>query len=191
MVALEMARDVGLDESNDSWSLQRELVEELARHWDEPDNGLWEIRGPLRRFTHSRVMVWVAFDRAIEAVEKHGLEGPVEEWRALRDKVRAEVLEHGYDAKRNTFTQHYETDEVDASLLVMSDVGFLDGDDPRMLGTIKAVEEDLLRGRVPAALPHRVGGRRPHRRRAPVPGLLVLARGRPTRSPDAWTTRTR
>ena len=145
MVALEMARDVGLDESNDSWSLQRKLVEELARHWDEPDNGLWEIRGPLRRFTHSRVMVWVAFDRAIEAVEKHGLEGPVEEWRALRDKVRAEVLEHGYDAKRNTFTQHYETDEVDASLLVMSDVGFLDGDDPRMLGTIKAVEEDLLR----------------------------------------------
>ncbi|MEO5710953.1 MAG: glycoside hydrolase family 15 protein [Nocardioidaceae bacterium] len=145
MIALEMARDVGLDESDDSWSLQRNLVEELARHWDEPDNGLWEIRGPLRRFTHSRVMVWVAFDRAIEAVEKHGLEGPVEEWRALRDKVREEVLEHGYDAKRNTFTQHYETDEVDASLLVMSDVGFIAGDDPRMLGTIAAIEEDLMR----------------------------------------------
>ena len=145
MIALEMARDVGLDESDDSWSLQRNLVEELARHWDEPDNGLWEIRGPLRRFTHSRVMVWVAFDRAVEAVEKHGLPGPVDEWRALRDKVREEVLEHGYDAKRNTFTQHYETDEVDASLLVMSDVGFIDGDDPRMLGTIAAIEEDLMR----------------------------------------------
>ncbi|CAN5700761.1 glycoside hydrolase family 15 protein [soil metagenome] len=145
MNALEMARDVGLDESDDSWSLQRNLVEELARHWDEPDNGLWEIRGPLRRFTHSRVMVWVAFDRAIEAVEKHGLEGPVEEWRTLRHKVREEVLEHGYDAKRNTFTQHYETDEFDASLLVMSDVGFIAGDDPRMLGTIAAIEEDLMR----------------------------------------------
>jgi len=145
MVALEMARELGLDESEDSWSLQRTLVEELAQHWDEPDNGLWEIRGPLRRFTHSRVMVWVAFDRAVAAVEKHGLKGPVEEWRALRDKVRDEVLEHGYDAKRNTFTQHYETSEVDASLLVLSDVGFVDGEDPRMLGTIAAVEQDLMR----------------------------------------------
>jgi GH15 family glucan-1,4-alpha-glucosidase len=146
MIALEMARDGGLAEDDDSWSLQRKLVEELARHWDEPDNGLWEIRGPLRRFTHSRVMVWVAFDRAIAAVDKHGLEGPVEEWKALRDKVRDEVHQHGYNEKRNTFTQHYETDEVDASLLVMSDVGFIAGDDPRMLGTIKAVEEDLMRG---------------------------------------------
>jgi GH15 family glucan-1,4-alpha-glucosidase len=145
MVALEMAREIGLDESEDSWSLQRTLVEDLARHWDEPDNGLWEIRGPLRRFTHSRVMVWVAFDRAVSAVEKHGLDGPVEEWRALRDKVRDEVLEHGYDAQRNTFTQHYETSEVDASLLVLSDVGFVAGDDPRMLGTIAAVEQDLMR----------------------------------------------
>jgi GH15 family glucan-1,4-alpha-glucosidase len=145
MIALEMARDVGLDDNEDSWSLQRVLIEELARHWDEPDNGLWEIRGPLRRFTHSRVMVWVAFDRAIAAVEEHGLDGPVEQWRELRDKVRAEVLEHGFDAERNTFTQHYDTSEVDASLLVLSDVGFIDGDDPRMLGTIKAVEEDLMR----------------------------------------------
>ena len=145
MIALQMAREVGLDDNEDSWSLQRSLVEELARHWDQPDNGLWEIRGPLRRFTHSRVMVWVAFDRAIAAVEKHGLEGPVDKWRALRDTVREEILEHGYDADRNTFTQHYETSEVDASLLVLSDVGFLDGDDPRMLGTIEAVEQDLLR----------------------------------------------
>jgi GH15 family glucan-1,4-alpha-glucosidase len=145
MIALEMARDVGAVETDDSWSLQRALVEELAEHWDEPDNGLWEIRGPLRRFTHSRVMVWVAFDRAIAAVEKHGLEGPVERWRKLRDTVREEVLTHGYDAERNTFTQHYDTTEVDASLLVLSDVGFLEGDDPRMLGTIQAVEEDLLR----------------------------------------------
>jgi GH15 family glucan-1,4-alpha-glucosidase len=145
MIALEMARAVGVEDDADSWSLQRVLVEELARHWDEPDNGLWEIRGPQRKFTHSRVMVWVAFDRAVAAVEKHGLDGPVEEWRTLRDKVRDEVLAHGYDPRRNTFTQHYDTDEVDASLLVLSDVGFIDGDDPRMLGTIKAVEEDLMR----------------------------------------------
>ncbi len=145
MVALQMARDIGLEETPDSWSLQRKLVEELAEHWQEPDNGLWEIRGPLRHFTHSRVMVWVAFDRAIAAVERHGLEGPVERWRTLRDAVREEVLTHGYDAKRHTFTQHYDTTEVDASLLVLSDVGFVDGDDPRMLGTIKAIEEDLLR----------------------------------------------
>ncbi|MEP7089672.1 MAG: glycoside hydrolase family 15 protein [Nocardioidaceae bacterium] len=146
MVALEMARDVGAEDDQDSWSLQRKLVEELAAHWDEPDNGLWEIRGPLRKFTHSRVMVWVAFDRAIAAVEEHGLEGPVERWRELRDTVHAEVLEHGFDKERNTFTQHYDTTEVDASLLVLSDVGFLPGDDPRMLGTIKAIEEDLLHG---------------------------------------------
>ncbi len=144
MIALQMARDVGLEEDRDAWSLQRKLVEELAEHWQEPDNGLWEIRGPRRHFTHSRVMVWVAFDRAIAAVEKHGLDGPVTKWVALRDAVRKEVLAHGYDPERNTFTQHYETKEVDASLLVLSDVGFVAGDDPRMLGTIKAVEEDLL-----------------------------------------------
>jgi GH15 family glucan-1,4-alpha-glucosidase len=145
MIALQMAREVGLEESEDSWSLQRALVEELAKHWDQPDNGLWEIRGPRRHFTHSRVMVWVAFDRAISAVEKHGLDGPVEQWRKLRDAVREEVLEHGFDKERNTFTQHYDTTEVDASLLVLSDVGFVEGHDPRMLGTIAAVEEDLMR----------------------------------------------
>ena len=145
MIALQMARDLGAEEDQDSWSLQRKLVEELADHWDEPDNGLWEIRGPLRHFTHSRVMVWVAFDRAIAAVERHGLEGPVGRWRELRDKVRDQVLTRGFDQERNTFTQHYDTTEVDASLLVLPTVGFIAGDDPRMLGTIKAVEEDLLR----------------------------------------------
>ena len=146
MVSLEMARERGLEDDADTWSLQRSLVNHLAEHWDEPDNGLWEIRGPRRHFTHSRVMVWVAFDRAIAAVEKHGLDGPVERWRELRDLVRAEVLEKGFDSERNTFTQHYDTTHVDASLLVLPAVGFLDGDDPRMLGTIKAVEEDLMRG---------------------------------------------
>ncbi len=93
--ALDLAREAGLEESNDTWALQRTLVNELARSWTRPDHGLWEIRGPQRHFTHSRVMVWVAFDRAVRAVERHGLEGPVDEWRAVRDRVREEVLEQG------------------------------------------------------------------------------------------------
>jgi GH15 family glucan-1,4-alpha-glucosidase len=143
MIALELTRQAGLHETHNSWSLQRSLVDELADHWDEPDNGLWEIRGPQRHFTHSRVMVWVAFDRAVRAVEEHGLEGPVERWRELRDRVRDEILEKGYDTRRGTFTQHYDTTEVDASLLTIPLVGFLPPDDPRVLGTIAAVTEDL------------------------------------------------
>ncbi len=144
MISLQLARQHGLQENRESWSLQRTLVEEMAQHWDAPDNGLWEIRGPLRHFTHSRVMVWAAFDRAIAAVERHGLPGPAEEWRAIRDKIRDEVLEKGFDTERNTFTQHYETKEVDAALLMLPEVGFIAGDDPRMLGTVKAIEEDLM-----------------------------------------------
>ncbi|HEU4568641.1 MAG TPA: glycoside hydrolase family 15 protein [Marmoricola sp.] len=145
MCALADARDEGLRETRDSWALQYALVENLAGNWQQPDNGLWEIRGPLRHFTHSRVMVWAAFDRAVQAVEKHGLEGPVDKWRDLRDKVKEEVLDKGWREDLNTFTQHYDTDEVDASLLVMPLVGFIAGDDPRMLGTIAAVERDLMR----------------------------------------------
>lgn len=145
MSALDAARAAGLSETDDSWRLQRTLIDGLADHWDEPDNGLWEIRGPQRHFTHSRVMVWVALDRGVRAIEEYGLEGPLERWAGLRDKVRDEVLAQGFDTERNTFTQHYDTDEVDASLLVLSTVGFLDGDDPRILGTIEAVENDLMR----------------------------------------------
>ena len=144
MMALEMARDQRVPETEDSWALQRTLVEHLAEHWDEPDHGLWEIRGEPRHFTHSRVMVWVAFDRAVKAVEEHGCAGPVDRWRELRDQVREEVLAKGFDSERNTFTQHYETTDVDASLLVLPAVGFIAGDDPRMLGTIAAVQEDLM-----------------------------------------------
>ncbi len=144
MAAMELAREHGIDESRDSWSLQRALIGELSKHWEEPDNGLWEIRGPRRHFTHSRLMVWVAFDRAISAVEKHGLEGPVKTWRDIREAVREQILERGYDDERGTFVQHYDTTDVDAALLLIPMVGFLPGDDPRVLGTIKAIEEDLL-----------------------------------------------
>ena len=145
MIALEHVREAGVDHDENAWALQSALIGELCRSWEEPDHGLWEIRGEPQHFTHSRVMVWAAFDRAVKAVEVHGLPGPVEEWRALRDKVRDEVLTRGFDRERNTFTQHYETTEVDASLLVLPTIGFIDGDDPRMLGTIAAIEEDLLR----------------------------------------------
>ncbi|MEP7369747.1 MAG: glycoside hydrolase family 15 protein, partial [Dermatophilaceae bacterium] len=135
MAALDLAREQGLEETPESWALQRALVSNLAAHWDEPDNGLWEIRGPLRHFTHSRVMVWVALDRAINAVERHGLNGPLEKWRALRDTVRAEVMDRGYNVERGCFTQHYDTTEVDASLLLLPTFGFIEADDPRFLGT--------------------------------------------------------
>ncbi|MEP7333074.1 MAG: glycoside hydrolase family 15 protein [Terracoccus sp.] len=144
MIALHEARVRGVVESEDTWNLQLALVDNLAEHWQQPDNGLWEIRGPLRHFTHSRVMVWAAFDRAVRAVEEFGLHGPVERWRELRGQVRQEVLQYGWNEEHQTFVQHYETTEVDASLLTISAVGFLPGDDPRVLGTIRAVERDLM-----------------------------------------------
>jgi GH15 family glucan-1,4-alpha-glucosidase len=146
MIALALSREAGVPGDDDAWSLQRKLVDRLVETWQEPDHGLWEIRGPVRRFTHSRAMVWAAFDRAVQAVEEHGFEGPVERWRAARDEVRDEVLQHGFDEGRGSFTQHYDTTEVDASLLVLPLIGFIEGDDPRMLGTITTIEQDLMRG---------------------------------------------
>ena len=147
MTALASGRDAGLEEDARAWRIQCALVDELALHWQEPDHGLWEIRGPLRHFTHSRVMVWAAFDRAVEAVERGGLSASDEQlatWREVREAVRAEVLDRGYDHARGTFVQHYDTTEVDASLLLVSAVGFLPADDPRYLGTVAAIEEDLM-----------------------------------------------
>ena len=144
MIALERTRQASGEPDKSAWALQRALVSNLERIWQEPDHGLWEIRGPQRRFTHSQAMVWAAFDRAVRAIEDFGLDGPVHRWRKVRDRVRAEVLDRGFDERRNTFVQHYETTEIDASLLVLPQIGFIDGDDPRMLGTIAAVEEDLI-----------------------------------------------
>ncbi|HET7684616.1 MAG TPA: glycoside hydrolase family 15 protein [Marmoricola sp.] len=145
LCALSAARHAGLRETKESWSMQRALAANLATSWQQADNGIWEIRGPQRHFTHSRVLVWAAFDRMVDGVESFGLDGPVDEWRELRDRVREEVLSKGFDTGRNSFTQHYDTTEVDASLLVLPLVGFLPGDDPRMLGTIEAIEHDLMR----------------------------------------------
>jgi GH15 family glucan-1,4-alpha-glucosidase len=145
MIALEDARRAGVREEHETWSVQHTLVEDLEDNWDIADHGLWEIRGPERYFTHSMVMTWAAFDRAVRAVEEHGLDGPVERWRECREQVRTAVMRRGWSEERGTFTQHDETTEVDASLLVIPLVGFLPGDDPHVLGTIAAVEEDLLR----------------------------------------------
>ncbi|MBC9733495.1 glycoside hydrolase family 15 protein [Nocardioides marmotae] len=145
MDALDRVRTVRGTSDDEAWALQRALVDDLARHWQEPDHGIWEIRGEPRHFTHSRAMVWVAFDRAVRAVEVHGLPGPVEKWRRVRDEVHAEVLARGWNEEKGTFTQHYDTDEVDASLLVLPLVGFLPADDPRILGTIEAIERELMR----------------------------------------------
>ena len=145
MVGLEAIRRAEGTADQNSWSLQCSLVARLAKDWHRKDHGLWEIRGRQQRFTHSQVMVWAAFDRAVRAIEEFDLSGPLEEWRGLRDRIHAEVIAKGYDADRGTFVQYYGTTEVDASLLVLPQVGFLAGDDPRMLGTIEAIERDLLR----------------------------------------------
>ena len=145
MIALREARRIGVDEDQYSWPLQRSLLGFLEETWQRPDNGIWEIRGPQVAFTHSRAMIWAAFACGVEAVETYGLDGPVERWRELRDTIRHEIETEGYDPVRNTFRQHYGTSEVDASLLLLSQIGFVPADDPRMLGTVAAIEEDLLR----------------------------------------------
>src|SRR5665647_2200616 len=143
LCALAMARDSGLAETKESWALQRMLVNDLARHWREPDSGIWEMRGQPRRFTHSAVMAWAALDRAVHGVEDHGLDGPVERWRAVREEIRADVLANGYDSSRGTFVQYYGGVTTDAALLQIVQVGFLDPQDERFLGTLAAIRADL------------------------------------------------
>jgi GH15 family glucan-1,4-alpha-glucosidase len=144
MDAMYQARVHGLPIEAEAWRLQQKLLEALERTWEEPDEGIWEIRGEARHFVHSKVMAWVAFDRAVRTVEDQGLEGPVERWRALRDRIHAQVCERGYDAELGSFTQSYGSKELDASLLLIPLVGFLPGSDERVRGTIEAVERELL-----------------------------------------------
>jgi GH15 family glucan-1,4-alpha-glucosidase len=144
MIALQSARELGLAEDEFSWPLQRALMTYVEENWRRPDNGIWEIRGPQRDFVSSRAMIWAAFDCAIRAVTDFGLDGPVERWIRLRDEVRAEIESRGFDTSRNTYTQHYGSTGVDASLLLLSQIGYVAADDPRMLGTVAAIEEELL-----------------------------------------------
>ncbi|MFC7385675.1 glycoside hydrolase family 15 protein [Sphaerisporangium rhizosphaerae] len=144
MNCLYLARASGLTSISRTWAIQRSLMEFLESHWDEPDEGLWEVRGPRRHFVHSKVMAWVAADRVIRQVERFGQSGPVERWSDLRGRIHAEIMEKGYDAERNTFTQSYGSQELDASLLLIPQTGFLPPDDPRVTGTIDAIERELM-----------------------------------------------
>jgi GH15 family glucan-1,4-alpha-glucosidase len=141
---LHVARHAGLENDEDAWELEKVMLEFVEVAWREPDEGIWEVRGPRRHFTHSKVLAWVAFDRAILAVEEHGLEGPVERWRALRDEIHRDVCDKAFDASRQTFTQYYGGTELDASLLQIPLLGFLPATDPRVAGTIAAIETELL-----------------------------------------------
>lgn len=143
MDALHIARRYDLETSYESWRLQKVLLENLTRIWGEPDAGIWEVRGPARHFTHSKLMAWVAFDRAVKAVEQFGLSGPLAQWRRTRARIHKDICENAFDSRRNTFVQYYGGDALDASLLLMPVLGFLPPDDPRIEGTVAAIETGL------------------------------------------------
>jgi len=146
MDVFHLARMGGLDGSPVGWSLQCGALKRLAEIWNEPDDGIWEVRGGRQQFTHSKVMAWVAFDRAIRDAEQHKLEAPLDQWRAIRDQIHKAVCDKGYNAKCGYFSQSFGSNELDASLLMIPIVGFLPIDDPRVAATIAAIERDLLSG---------------------------------------------
>ncbi|MBD5633508.1 MAG: glycoside hydrolase family 15 protein [Candidatus Eremiobacteraeota bacterium] len=143
---LYVSHRFGIEHSDDEWALVVNIVEVVEQRWRDADRGLWEIRGEPQHFTHSKVMAWVALDRAVSSIEKFGLEGPLERWRAVRDEIHADVCARGYDSERGTFTQSYGSRALDASALLFPLVGFLPWDDPRMRGTVATIERELVRG---------------------------------------------
>jgi GH15 family glucan-1,4-alpha-glucosidase len=145
MDALHLARKSGMKRDDPSWALQLELLRFVEEHWTDPDEGIWEVRGGSKHFTHSKLMAWVAVDRGVKAVEEFGLRGPVNRWRTLREDIRREILDKGFDPERGTFTQFYGSAELDAALLMMPLIGFLPATDDRVRGTVAAIEGELLR----------------------------------------------
>lgn len=144
MDALYQARSTGFGAGESTWALQRALMGVVEERWRAPDEGIWEVRGGSKQFTHSKLMAWVAADRAVRSVDKFGLDGPARQWRQLRADIRADILRHGYDQERGCFTQYYGSRELDAALLMMPVVGFLPASDERVRGTVAAIEEELL-----------------------------------------------
>jgi GH15 family glucan-1,4-alpha-glucosidase len=128
----------------DIWKLQVHLIEFMEKVWRDPDDGIWEVRGPRRHFTHSKVMAWVAIDRAIKSIEEFDAPGPLDRWRQVRDEIHAQVCSEGFNAEKNSFTQYYGSDQLDASLLMIPLMGFLPPEDPRVVSTVEAVERELL-----------------------------------------------
>ncbi len=141
--ALHLGHMTGLARNDYASILQLKLIRYLEDHWNEPDEGIWEVRGPRRHFVHSKVMAWVAVDRTIKLIESGDADGPLEKWRDLRDDIHRDVCEKGYDKERNTFTQSYGSKELDASLLLIPQMGFLPPDDKRVIGTIEAIQREL------------------------------------------------
>jgi GH15 family glucan-1,4-alpha-glucosidase len=143
--ALHVARGAGLELDPSAWELEKLILAFVETAWREPDEGIWEVRGPRRHFTHSKVLAWVAFDRSIKSAEQFGLDGPVDRWRQVRQEIHDDVCRNGFDTGLNTFTQYYGSTGVDASLLQIPLVGFLPVEDPRVAGTIQAIEQRLVR----------------------------------------------
>ena len=143
--ALHQARRKGLEPSPDAWRVQRALLDHLESAWDDPDEGIWEVRGPRQHYTHSKLMAWVAFDRAAKAVERFGQEGPLDRWRALRDEIHADICRRAWDPGKRAFTQAYGSHRLDAAVLLLPLVGFLPHEDPRVESTVRAIERELVR----------------------------------------------
>ena len=144
MDVLQVAWRSGLPPNDDTWRVQSALLDYLEGGWKDPDDGIWEMRGPRRQFTHSKVMAWVAMDRAVNAAERFGLPGDIDKWRQVRDQIHGEVCRFGFDPNLNSFVQYYGSKDPDASLLMLPIVGFLEASDPRMIGTVKLIEQELL-----------------------------------------------
>jgi GH15 family glucan-1,4-alpha-glucosidase len=144
MDALYQARVGGIEFDADGWSLQRALLRHLETIWREPDEGIWEMRGGRRHFTYSKVMAWVAFDRGVRTIERFGLDGPLAHWRDVRAEIHDDVCTHGFDAELGAFTQVYGEQRMDASVLLIPNVGFLPPDDERVRGTVAAIERHLM-----------------------------------------------
>jgi GH15 family glucan-1,4-alpha-glucosidase len=145
MDSFEQARKGGIASTEGGWEMQLTLLKHVADIWDEPDSGIWESRGPTRHYVYSKAMAWVCFDRAIKAVENHELKGPVEDWRQIRDEIHAAICANGFDPVRNSFKAAYDGTDLDASLLLLAQTGFVTADDPRFVGTVEAIEKELVR----------------------------------------------
>jgi GH15 family glucan-1,4-alpha-glucosidase len=143
--ALHHARLAGLKSPPHRWALERTLMKFVEAAWENPDEGIWEVRGPRRHFTHSKVMAWVAFDRAIKSAEKFGLDAPLDRWRGLRAAIHDRVCRDGFSTRLGSFVQSFDSELLDAALLMIPEVGFLPPDDPRVRGTVAAVERHLVR----------------------------------------------
>lgn len=143
MDAFHQARRWGLLEES-SWALERAVIDHVVTVWDQPDEGIWEVRSGPHHFTFSKIMAWVVLDRAVKAVDEHGLDGPVEEWRTLRETIKTAIFDNGFDARTGAFKRAYDDPSADASLLLIASLGFISHDDPRFAGTVAAVERELL-----------------------------------------------